>query len=150
MVSEFEQFGFFKILQQFRHIRWGSNLKEMTQLEYVALTTIHHAQAAQPDRPGVYVSALAEELATSVSMVSKMLKSLEEKGWILRTIDPGSRRNTFVSLTAEGRRLYTEETARAAAVNRRVMEHMGQETMARFLQDAEKLAECFAQELGTT
>lgn len=150
MHPDFLEFSLFQILQQFRRIHWGSNLKEMTQPEYMALTAIMHAQAAVPDSPGVYVSALAEELAVSVSMVSKMLKTLEEKGWICRTIDPGSRRNTFVTLTDTGKELYAEESLRAAAANRRIVSRMGEGTMARFLEDAKKLAECCAQELGSS
>lgn len=150
MNPDFQEFGLFQILRQFRRIRWGSNLKEMTQPEYMALSAITLAQQTLPDSPGVYVSTLAADLAVSVSMVSKMLKVLEEKGWILRTTDPGSRRNTFVSLTDEGRRLYAAESERAAATNRRIVERMGEETMTRLLKDAEKLAECFAQELGKT
>ena len=150
MTPDFQEFGLFQILQQFRRIHWGSQFKELTQPEYMALSAIAHAQAAQPNSPGVYVSALAEELMVSVSMVSKMLKTLEEKGWIVRTVDPNSRRNTFVSLSGEGARLYEEEAARTAAANRRIAARMGEDTMRRFLQDAEKLAECIAQELGNT
>ena len=150
MAPDFNAFGLFQIFQRFRRIQWGSNLKEMSQPEYMALSAISCAQDSQPDSPGVYVSVLAEDLEVSVSMVSKMLKVLEEKGWISRTVDPNSRRNTFVSLTEAGRRLYAEESARAAATNRRIVARMGEETMARFLRDAEKLAECIAQELGSS
>lgn len=150
MQSDLQEFGLFQILQQFRRINWGANLKELTQPEYMALSAIAHLQQSQPDSPGIYVSSLAEELVVSVSMVSKMLKVLEEKGWILRTVDPDRRRNTFVSLTEAGRRLYTEESERAAATNRRVVARMGEETMTRFLKDAEKLAKCIAQELGSS
>lgn len=150
MTPDFRKFGLLQILQQFRRIHWGSHFKELTQQEYMLLSAIACAQEAHPDSPGVYVSALAEELVVSVSMVSKMLKALEEKGWIVRTIDPNSRRNTFVSLSGEGSRLYEEEAARAEAANRRIVARMGEETMARFLKDAEKLAECIAQELGSS
>ena len=95
------------------------------------------------------MSVLAEELMISVSMVSKMLRVLEEKGFILRTVDPDSRRNTFVSLTETGQDLFAQETARTQAVNQRVIASMGPERIARFLQDAEELAECYGRELGT-
>ena len=150
MTPDFCEFGLFQILQQFRRIHWGSHFKELTQPEYMALSAIACAQEAHPDSPGVYVSALAEELMVSVSMVSKMLKTLEEKGWIVRTVDPNSRRNTFVSLSSEGARLYQEEAARTAAATRRIVARMGEEPMARFLKDAEKLADCIAQELGSS
>ena len=149
MTTDNEMQAFYQILQKFRRIDWGSKLESMTQGEFMALSAIHAFQTAQPDKPGVYVSVLAEELTLSVSMVSKMLRVLEEKGFILRTVDPDSRRNTFVSLTDYGRERYARESVRAQAVNQRVMASMGPERVARFLQDAEELAECYGRELGT-
>lgn len=149
MDLDFGKGGFFHLLLQLRRIHWGSELETMTQAEFMAISAIRKGHEAQPDKPGVYVSSLAEELMVSVSMVSKMLRSLEEKGWILRTVDPATRRNTFVSLTDAGRELHNQEMERNAAVNQRVLEKMGQERMARLLSDAELLAKCYAEELGT-
>lgn len=149
MSQEFVQSGFFQLLQQFRRIRWGAELREMTQGEFVAMSAIAAQMRREPDKPGIYVSELAAELMISVSMASKLLRTLEEHGWILRTVDPGSRRNTFVSLTASGQALLEEETRRNVAVNQRVMDKMGREELARFMADARRLAECYAEELGT-
>lgn len=149
MDLDFRREGFFHLLQQFRRIHWGAELQTMTQAEFMAVSAIRRGHESQPDKPGVYVSSLAEDLMVSVSMVSKMLRTLEEKGWILRTVDPKSRRNTFVSLTDEGRALHDQEQERNALVNQRVLEKMGQARMARLLSDAEMLAKCYAEELGS-
>jgi DNA-binding MarR family transcriptional regulator len=149
MEQEFAQDGFFQLLQQFRRIRWGAELEEMTQGEFMAMTAIRRGQEACPEKPGVYVSALADRLMISVSMVSKMLRTLEEKGWIMRTIDPESRRNTFVSLTETGRTQHDREQKRSRELNLRVQEALGQENLSRLLTDAQALLECYAQELGT-
>ena len=146
---ELEQLALFQLLQQFRRIRWGAELKEMTQGELLAMSAIGTRLEREPDKPGVYVSVLASELNISVSMVSKTLKSLESHGWILRTVDPGSRRNTFVSLTPAGKTLLEEETRRALAANGRAMERMGREELEQLLTLARRLGECYAQELGT-
>lgn len=148
MTMDNEMQAFYHILQKFRRINWGSELESMTQAEFVAISTIRALHKDQPDKPGIYVSALAEELMISVSMVSKILKVLEEKGWILRTVDPDSRRNTFVSLTDAGRTLHDQESQRASALNQRVMARMGAQRVARLLQDAEDLAKCYGDELG--
>lgn len=149
MELEFGKGGFFQLLQQLRRIHWGAELEVMTQGEFMAVSAIYHGQSAHPDQPGIYVSSLAEELMTSVSMVSKMLKTLEAKGWVLRTVDPKSRRNTFVSLTEEGRSLYADEQQRCLALNTRVMEKMGRENIERLLVDIQHLARLYAEELGT-
>ncbi len=148
MEQGFGSVDFFRLLQQLRHIRWGAELKEMTQGEFMAVSAIYQSQLVNEGQPGIYVSVLAQELMISVSMASKLLKSLEERGWIRRTVDPERRRNTFVSLTESGRALYDEELQRCRDLHRRVQEKMGRDRMQRLLQDTEQLSRCFAEELG--
>ncbi len=149
MEQSFQQLGFFHILQQFRHFHWGSRLKVLTQVEVMTLGAIQLEQNQSPYKPGIYVSSLADSLATSVSMVSKTLRTLEEKGWVVRSIDPTNRRNTYVSLTDYGRLLLVEEKDRVMAVNHRVITALGEERVQRLLEDTQILIECFAKELGS-
>ena len=90
--------GFLLLHQHLRHMDWSKITPGVTQPEYLILTALSVHRQTQPDSQGLYVSSLAEELSVSVSMISKLLKSMEEKDWILRTIDKHSRRNTFVSI----------------------------------------------------
>ena len=149
MVTEQEQYRLYMILQQLRQIRWNSTLQMVTNLEYTTMLAVAHAHVTHPERPGIYVSALAKELSTSVSMVSKLLSSLEKKNWIRRTVDPESRRNTFVSLSDEGKTLLKEELGRTMAATEQVFQKMGQENVRSFLDGAQLLADCYAEVLGT-
>lgn len=115
------------LLQHFRKLNWDKALPGITQPEYLILSAIYWGHRKQPDHPGIYVSKLAESLMTSVSMVSKLLKTLEEKNWILRTVDKNSRRNTFVSLTAEGRRILFAADEAMEQVNHAVAQELGEE-----------------------
>ena len=98
--------GFLLLHQHLRHMDWSKITKGVTQPEYLILTALHVHHQEVPDSQGIYVSALGEELSVSVSMISKLLRVLEEKGWILRTVDKNSRRNTFVTLTELGESVY--------------------------------------------
>ncbi len=149
MDTEAQKTGAFLLMQQLRHVRWDSCLQKMTQAEFMAADAIRVGQLLNPGRPGAYVSQLAESLTISVSMVSKMLKILEGKGWITRTVDPQSRRNTFVSLTEAGSELLAEESARVNNLNARVIARMGEDRWNRLMADAQMLAKCYAQELGS-
>lgn len=51
------------------------------------------------------MSELARHLAVSAPTVSKSIAVLADRGWVERWIDPADRRQTFVRLTAEGRRV---------------------------------------------
>lgn len=103
------------------------------------MTALQCSQDAHPDIPGVYVSSLAEELSVSVSMISKLLKSLEEKDWILRTVDKNSRRNTFVSLTPAGTAVYQTATDQMRTFHKSVVDSLGQETFTALLKSAATL-----------
>lgn len=148
MEKQLAPYAFLEALQHLRKLDWNKKLTIATMPEFLALSAIHYGQVSQPDKPGVYVSRLAEELMTSVSMVSKMLKILESKGWILRTIDPGSRRNTFVSLTEEGSRVYAEACRQVEAVHEAVVERIGLETMHQFLTLSSGLAAAYEEALS--
>ncbi len=148
MEPECENDRFFRLLQQIRRIHWGAELEVMTQTEFMAVSTIYFMHQRQPDKPGVYVSALAERMAISVSMASKMLKALEGRGWVLRTIDPERRRNTYVSLTESGLALYQSEVRRCRALNAAVQERVGPERVNRIMDDFQYLVECYADVLG--
>lgn len=139
---------FLSTVRHFHKLDWSKKLTACTQPEFLALSAIYYAQARHPDRPGVYVSILADDLLTSVSMVSKMLKILEEKQWILRTIDPGSRRNTFVSLTDEGQDVYKRASQEMEAIHAAVIEKIGIENMLEFIELSADLARCYEEALA--
>lgn len=129
---------FLKLHQHLRHMNW-SKVTQISQAEYLIITFLHCSQELHPEVPGVYVSALAEELTVSVSMISKLLKTLEEKGWILRTVDRNSRRNTFVSLTDLGENIYLAATERLKHFHQQVIDSLGREKYDALMQNAATL-----------
>jgi DNA-binding MarR family transcriptional regulator len=52
------------------------------------------------------VGNLAEQCHVADPTISKMLRSLEQGGWLVRQIDPENRRLVWVSVTPAGRELY--------------------------------------------
>ena len=139
--------AFLAAVRHFYKLDWTKKLTACTQPEFLALSAVYHAQLRYPERPGVYVSVLADELLTSVSMVSKMLKTLEGKNWILRTVDPGSRRNTFVSLTEEGRQVLSKASVELEAIHNAVIEKIGKDRMQEFIRISADLARCYEEAL---
>ena len=60
--------------------------------------TLRHLLAWGPMRP----TSLAEVLATGASHVSKIVRRLEDDGWVIRTTDPSDKRATLITLTPAG------------------------------------------------
>ena len=131
--------GFLLLHQHLRHMDWSKITPGVSQPEFLILTALHVHAKKHPDSEGLYVSSLAEELSVSVSMISKLLKSLEEKDWILRTIDKHSRRNTFVSLTPLGQEIYAAATGQMKAFHKSVVDSLGQERFTQLLSSAATL-----------
>ena len=128
--------GFLLLHQHLRRMDWSKITPGVTQPEYLILTALHVQGEKNPDGPGVYVSSLAEELSVSVSMISKLLKSMEEKDWILRTIDKNSRRNTFVSLASTGAAIYETATEQMRKFHEGVVASLGREQFTQLLSSA--------------
>ena len=124
--------GFLLLHQHLRHMDWSKITPGVTQ----------------PDSQGLYVSSLAEELSVSVSMISKLLKSMEEKDWILRTIDKHSRRNTFVSIAPTGQSVYDAASERLRAFHQGVVESIGQERFTQLLSSAATLFRAYEDALS--
>lgn len=137
------------LLQHFRKLSWDKALPGITQPEYLILSAIHWGHKKQPEHPGIYVSALAESLMTSVSMVSKLLKTLEEKDWILRTVDKNSRRNTFVSLTPEGKRILLAADQAMEQVHHTVAQDLGETKVQQLIEDISDLLRSYEDVLNT-
>ena len=57
------------------------------------------------ENKSVNVSELAEGLHVSMQSISRTLKSLENKGYIVREVDSDNRRNTLIKLSKKGNEL---------------------------------------------
>ena len=140
--------GFLLLHQHLRHMDWSKITKGVTQPEYLILTALHVHHQEAPDSQGIYVSALGEELSVSVSMISKLLRVLEEKGWILRTVDKNSRRNTFVTLTPLGESVYQTASKEMKDFHQGVVDSLGQERFMQLLSSAATLFRAYEDALG--
>lgn len=139
--------GILTLTQYFRRLNWEKAIPGLSQAEFLVLSVVNRGQQQNPKQPGIYVSNLAEEMMISVSMASKLLKTLEEKDWILRTVDKNSRRNTFVSLTPEGRAVYAQADEALEQLNKVVEEKMGKESLEQLIQNISLLFSCYEEAL---
>ncbi len=137
------------LIQYFRRLDWDKAIDGVSQPEYLVLSVVHQEHEKHPDLPGIYVSHLADGMMISVSMASKLLKIMEEKEWILRTIDKNSRRNTFVSLTEDGRKMLEKADRSIDEVNQAVAEKMGKESLQQLIDNLALLFSCYEDVLGT-
>lgn len=133
------EMAFLICLRKLRKSSISAIFDSLSTAEFFTLTSIRTLKHEQ--QSNVRVSALAERLDTSPQAISKMLRSLEGKGYIKRVTDPANRRNTFVLITEEGDTLLQNAQASIAQFAQLVTQKMGEEDMANFIRLGEKCSQ---------
>lgn len=106
---------------------------DMPRGEFIALEVLEGFHTAHPEAKGMYVSDLAHKLHVSPPAVSRMLRSLEGKGYIERIVDLNDRRNIFIRLTREGSRVRDDKKREFIAFMEQVFARMGEENTRQLL-----------------
>lgn len=76
---------------------------------------------------GVYVSELLKVMDVSAPALSRLLRSMEQKGLCVREIDPEDRRSTCVHLTPKGQQARDKGHTLMLGFASRVVDGMGEE-----------------------
>lgn len=137
---------FFQVLNRLKKLEWGKQFSILKPLEYLALITVGEYHQAHPAVPGIYVSDFADQLHITPPTASKMLKQMEEQGWLCRTVNRNNRRNTFISLTEAGQELLAAEQERCAAMGDRIIRRMGKENAAALLAGLNRMVDLIEEE----
>lgn len=96
---------------------------------------------------GVAVSEIVGELKVPAPAVSRSLRSLEEKDYVLRYVNKKDRRNTCVELTDAGEAVLRESMEIMNDLGDAVFRQMGGEDMERLLAYFEKLRNVTKEEI---
>lgn len=103
-------------------------------------------EGAGSEMPGITVTQLAHRLSISNPAASKMLRSLEEKGYIRRLPDPEDRRITYIALSPEGCQALDQARRQANQMASRLVTRMGEHEMDELLRLCRKLTSLIEEE----
>lgn len=123
---------FFSTMHQFQKLRIGDMFPRMTKMDGMTLMSIEHFNKKK-EKGIITISELASEMHVQSSAVSRTLKSLEDKGYIVRTINKSDRRNTYVELTEPGRSMLKEAEEIMNSFAKAVITRMDEEDMNRLI-----------------
>lgn len=139
-----------KMFQLFYNMARVANwdlLPMMSKSEYVLLRKINNCQM-QNHR--LTLSQIAQELKLSSPAISRTVKNVEAKQWIVREIDEDDRRNSFIELTALG----SEEITKANAIIYNLMNEslnkVGEEEVLAFFETGDKIYQAIGETLAET
>lgn len=94
------------------------------------------------------VADIAAPLGVSVPAVSRTLRYLQEKGWIIREIDAADRRSIRVTATAPGEEIVRRNIKTVVCVLNRILSVFSQEEMRTISELYSKFANAMANELN--
>ncbi len=81
---------------------------------------------------GITSSELAERMEQTVSSVSKMIKNLEEKQYVMRSPSPKDRRVYYISVTEKGRETIKQVRDKQEKILQYTSDKMGERDMREF------------------
>ena len=110
----------FRAMNQFHKLKFSDMMQNMSKADFIVMNVIMNK--GKDDK--MTISELAAIARMLPSAISRTLRGLEEKGYVERTINKNDRRNTYVELTAEGKK-------QTSAVQRE-MRDFGKTVMAKF------------------
>lgn len=124
---------FFHTMERYKRIHIERLIPELTKMEFMVMHDINCLQRRSEEK-GVYVSELVKRAEIVPSAISRLLKGLEEKGYIVRETDRNNRRNTYVIMTVEGRTLIEDTKKRMDSYMGKVFAQLGEEKVMKFIE----------------
>jgi Transcriptional regulators len=105
-----------------------------------------HRHAHMHGRGGVTVTNIARKLNATMGATSKMLRSVEEKGYIERKLDDRDRRVVYIALTEKGEEMIAGAKRQMDDRVDRIIEKVGEEDTAEFLRILRKVTAILQEE----
>lgn len=139
-----------KAIRRMRRVKFSVLTEQVIYSEYIALSHISRYVEENPDSPGIYVSELAERMEIAASAASRMLNSIEGKGFITRTVNVKDRRNTYVCLTPAGIKVLSDSAMEMEELWKRLLKRMGSEDAHKLIELWNKLALIMEDEAAST
>jgi len=127
-----------------RHLHRRTLFGDMTKAEFFILHMISHR--GHECRDGITVTNIAHKLNATMAATSKMLRSVEEKGYVERTLDDSDRRVVYIGITEKGADVIANAKNLMDDRVDRIIEKVGEEDAAEFLRILRKIASILQEE----
>ncbi len=137
---------FFRAMDQFHKLNIGALFSDLTKFDCVTVLSIGHFSQKKGDTP-LTVSEVAERMHAKSSAVSRTLKNLEDKGFIVRTVNKSDRRNTYVELTEAGKAECSRMEQRMEEFAKKVFSRMNEADLCKLIAYLNQLFQAASEEL---
>lgn len=143
---------FLMILNNIRKLNMAHHPKIKIHMgELMMLGTIHGCWKEKckdhADEPGIKVGELSELIHSTKPATSKMLRAIEEKGYIERVTDTKDRRVVYIRLTEVGETVIKDSLKMMDDFTVRTVERMGEEDISELIRLLKKFYQAMSEEL---
>ena len=128
-------------------LKFSVIFEDLTHMEFVTLWTLERNEHMSSGN-GVKISDIARLTNACSSAVSRTLNGLERKGYVLRINNRGDRRNTYVEITDEGRKVLFECSGAMDGFLKAVFDRVGEQKMRQFLDILHEIYDVSREELA--
>ena len=131
-----------------RTVKRNSSFGELSRGEFFLLNLISSCPSVDQTAGragGTSVSAIASLLEVSNAAASRLLRSVEIKGYVERVIDDNDRRYAYMRLTPDGERLIESSRRLADRQISRAIERLGEDDARQFIRLLDRLNEILKQ-----
>ena len=133
-------------MERLSNIRSDRVIEGMTPSEFSVLCCAVEYPRRNPGRAAT-VAEIAAQMNVLVPAVSRTLRSLQEKGWIERTVDECDRRSVRVTATPAGEEMLQADMKRVVNALNRIMSVFTEEEMRTIAELYSKFASATEEQL---
>jgi len=137
---------FMNNMHGFKRMRLASVVPGFNSGELMMMRVIHDC-IEESGKDSIRVSDIACHACFPMPAVSRSLGDLEKRGLIMRSMDPGDRRNTLVSMTPEGEKAEEDTFNTITEFMDEVFSVFSDDEMERFIDMQERLMKSFEDEI---
>lgn len=152
--KEMKDYGqeFLDVIRKIKTFTTRRTVQKETKIyhgEYMMLISIYALRQKNKEqgKEGVQVGELSRHMYSEKSATSKMLHSVEAKGYIKRIHDPKDRRNVYVCLTKEGEQMIIQTQHRFCEFTKMILEKLGKEDAETLLSLLKRVCEIIEEEM---
>ncbi len=119
-----------KVFHRYRYLKIEKIFDGVSRGEFIALKLIDQMNGDKKNiAECIQAGDMCKAMKCTPAAISKMLKNLENKGWIVREVNKENRRVTNVCLTAKGHEVADYTHRRMHEFTERIAERLGEDRL---------------------
>lgn len=135
------------LFHKFHKLRLLDKVVKLSKSEFIILDKMMKMKAEGDLEPKETISNMAKYMSTTTPAASKMLSTIEDKGYVKRVYDKEDKRLTYVTMTDEGELAILEAYKSFDEFTKKVFDRMGEKDLQQFAKLFSKLLEMMEEEV---